>query len=217
MGGYVALLGDSTFDNSAYTRGAPDVVSHLRTLLPQDWRAILLAVDGSTSADLRNQLARLPVEATHVVISIGGNDALLNRDLLDLRVASTAQALDLFAQRQLAFEATYAQAIEAATRQHRPTIVCSIYNGNLGGDEGRRARIALTVFNDVIFRAAFTRGLSVIDLGLVCSEPTDYATPIEPSDRGGRKIAAAILASLELGAKRGSHSRVYAHPEQRSS
>ena len=212
MGGYVALMGDSTFDNSAYTKGAPDVISHLRTMLPQHWRAILLAVDGSTSADLRKQLARLPVEATHVVISIGGNDALLNRDLLDMPVSSTAQALDLFAQRRSAFETTYAGAIEAATRHHRPTTVCSIYNGNLGGDEASRARIALTLFNDVIFRTAFARGLSVIDLGLVCSEPTDYANPIEPSDKGGRKIAAAILASLELGTKRGSHSRVYAHP-----
>jgi hypothetical protein len=26
--GHIALLGDSMFDNGAYTRGAPDVVTH---------------------------------------------------------------------------------------------------------------------------------------------------------------------------------------------
>jgi len=32
----------------------------------------------------------------------------------------------------------------------------------------------------------------------VCSEPSDYANPIEPSSVGGEKIARAILASLGL-------------------
>jgi GDSL-like lipase/acylhydrolase family protein len=210
MTGYVALLGDSTLDNGAYTSGAPDVVSHLRTLLPHDWKATLLAVDGSTNADLHHQLARFPAEATHVVVSVGGNDALLNRDLLDTRVTSTAEALDLFAQRQLAFETTYIAAIDATVRQRRLTTVCSIYNGNLAGGEARRARVALTLFNDVIFRVAFDRGLSVIDLGLVCNQPSDYANPIEPSGTGGRKIAAAILASLGLAKAPGPYSRVYA-------
>lgn len=214
MAGYVALLGDSTFDNGAYTNGAPDVISHLRTLLPHDWKAILLAIDGSTSADLESQLARLPAEATHIVVSVGGNDALLNRDLLDTPVSSTAQALDLFAQRRLAFETSYKAAIDATVRQGRPTTVCSIYNGNLPPDEARRARVALTICNDVIFRVAFDRALSVIELGLVCNQPSDYANPIEPSGTGGRKIAAAILTSLGLGPAPALYTRVYARPAE---
>ncbi len=47
-------------------------------------------------------------------------------------------------------------------------------------------------FNDVILRTAVTRRLGVIELRAVCSEPGDYANPIEPSDSGGRKIATAI-------------------------
>jgi hypothetical protein len=209
MGGCVALLGDSIFDNGAYTAGGPDVVSHLRALLPRDWKAVLRARDGSMIADLRGQLERLPPETTRVVISIGGNDVLLNSDLLDMPVATTAHALDAFAKRQYAFEAAYRAGIDAATRGGRRPTVCSIYNGNLGGDRARRARIALTIFNDVIFRVAFEHGLPVIDLGLVCREASDYANPIEPSDRGGRKIAAAILQSLELGSSLDSCSRVY--------
>jgi hypothetical protein len=48
------------------------------------------------------------------------------------------------------------------------------------------------VFNDCITRAAFSRGLPVIDLRLICDQDEDYANPIEPSVRGGEKIAAAI-------------------------
>ena len=56
--GHVALLGDSIFDNAAYTSGAPDVVTHLRRLLPPGWQATLCAVDGATTTDLDAQLAR---------------------------------------------------------------------------------------------------------------------------------------------------------------
>jgi hypothetical protein len=43
----VVLLGDSIFDNGAYTQGEPDVVTHLGTVLPAGARAMLLAKDGA--------------------------------------------------------------------------------------------------------------------------------------------------------------------------
>jgi hypothetical protein len=39
-------------------------------------------------------------------------------------------------------------------------------------------------------------------LRLVCTEPSDYANPIEPSGSGGRKIALAIAASLGIDLQR---------------
>src|SRR5829696_9937813 len=89
---HVVLLGDSIFDNAAYTRGAPDVLTHLRSLLPQGWRATLCAVDGATSDRLAAQLPCVPGDASHLVIAIGGNDALQNSDLLSMPVTSSAQA-----------------------------------------------------------------------------------------------------------------------------
>jgi hypothetical protein len=193
---HIVLLGDSIFDNRAYTGGAPDVVGHLRQLLPAAWRATLCAVDGSTTADLSEQFARVPSDGSHVVISIGGNDALLNSDLLGTSVSSTAEALTLFGDRISRFERAYRAAIDGALAMRRDTTVCTIYNGNLEAREAALARVALMMFNDVILRVAFERGLRVIDLRLVCTEAADYANPIEPSDRGGRKIAQAIARSL---------------------
>jgi hypothetical protein len=196
MTSHIVLLGDSIFDNGAYTGGAPDVVGHLRTLLPSSWRASLSAVDGSTTADLHAQFAGVAPDASHLVVSIGGNDALLNSDLLARPVSSTTEALTLFGVRVGRFEAAYRAAIDGALALARDTTVCTIYNGNLGPREAPLARVALMMFNDVILRVAFERRLGVIDLRLVCSDPADYANPIEPSDRGGRKIARAVAVSV---------------------
>ncbi|TME73109.1 MAG: hypothetical protein E6I46_12235 [Chloroflexi bacterium] len=89
------------------------------------------------------------------------------------------------------------------------TTVCTIYNGNLSRDEAAVARVGLTAFNDVILRVAFEASFRVIDLRLVCSEPSDYANPIEPSSACGEKISRAILASLELTRRPMEHSKVY--------
>jgi hypothetical protein len=196
MPSHVVLLGDSIFDNRAYTGGEPDVVAHLRELLPPSWRATLCAIDGSTALGLAEQLAEVPDDASHVVVSVGGNDALLNSDLLGKAVRSTAEALVLFRERVDRFERAYRAAIEGAVALRRDTTVCTIYNGNLDPTVAPLARVALMLFNDVILRVAFEQGLRVIDLRLVCNEAADYANPIEPSGRGGRKIAQAIARCL---------------------
>ena len=209
MTGHVALLGDSIFDNGAYTRGQPDVVTHLRAVLPSGWTASLFAVDGSITADLEDQLRRLPPDVTHCVISLGGNDAIENSDVLGLRVASMAEALTVLGGRADRFEKAYRAAIDAALRLGRETTLCTIYNGNLSEAEAPLARVALMAFNDVILRVAFEQRVSVIDLRLVCSEPEDYANPIEPSGHGGQKIAAAITRSLGIVDEPAAHSRVH--------
>jgi len=52
----------------------------------------------------------------------------------------------------------------------------------------------LLLYNDLITRAALARGLPLVELRSACHEPTDFATPIEPSSQGSRKIASALLA-----------------------
>jgi hypothetical protein len=74
----------------------------------------------------------------------------------------------------------------------RRTAVCTVYNGALEPDRARIARVALALFDDVILRTAIEWRLDVLELRLVCSEPSDYANPIEPSGAGGAKIARAI-------------------------
>jgi len=192
------LLGDSIFDNGAYTSGGPDVIAQLRSLVPTGWKATLLAIDGARTEDVARQLDRLPPDASHLVLSIGGNDALAHSELLEGPAASAPQLLGFLADVAEAFESRYRRLIERVLERGLPLTVCTIYNGNFPDLEFQRlASTALCVFNDPILRVAFERRLTVIDLRLVCNEAADYANPIEPSSRGGAKIAGAIIRALQ--------------------
>jgi hypothetical protein len=76
---HIVLLGDSTFDNHDYVDGGSDVITHLRECLGSEWDATLLAVDGAKVESVLWQLNNLPHDATHLVLSVGGNNALSHR------------------------------------------------------------------------------------------------------------------------------------------
>ena len=193
---HLVLLGDSIFDNVSYTRGEPDVHAHLESMLPADARATLVALDGATTRGLPSQIGRIPPEATHLFVSIGGNDALSHLDLLRTAVRSTADALELFSQRLAGFEDNYRAAVLPLSSRGLPVTLCTIYNGWFTDPRERgHTRTALSMFNDVILRTALEARFGIIELRHVCTTAADYANPIEPSGTGGRKIAQAILAA----------------------
>ncbi|WP_159616311.1 SGNH/GDSL hydrolase family protein [Arthrobacter zhaoguopingii] len=194
--GHAILLGDSIFDNAGYVPGGPDVVRQLCGALPPDWRASLLAVDGEVIAGVERQIRSLPSDATHLVVSVGGNDALRSAYLLDEKVANVAAALVRLSAAQRQFAAAYDAMLEAVTAVDLPVAVCSIYDTPPGEPNQPVIRTALAVFNDCITRAAFSRAVPLIDLRLICDEDADYANPIEPSVRGGAKIARAVASLL---------------------
>ncbi|MBP0447565.1 SGNH/GDSL hydrolase family protein [Roseomonas sp. SSH11] len=191
--GHVVLLGDSVFDNKAYVAGGPDVVAQLRGQLPAGWRATLAAVDGAVASGLRHQLARLPGDASHLVVSAGGNDALRQEGLLRAAARSVGEGLLQLAALQDSFRAEYRAMLDLLLERRLPLAACTIYDPRFP-DPARRqlATTGLALFNDVILREAFARGLPVLDLRLICNQDTDFANPIEPSVAGGAKIAAEI-------------------------
>jgi hypothetical protein len=196
---HIVLLGDSIFDNAAYVRGGPDVVRQLRAKLPERWKASLAAVDGATTRDVPGQLRRLPEDATHLVVSAGGNDALGASHVLYESVGRVGEAVAILADAADQFAARYGAMLEAVLARGLPTAVCTVYDTPQTSVEARIIRAALALFNDAITRAAFSRSVPVIDLRLICSEPADYANPIEPSVAGGEKIAGAILRAVRDG------------------
>ena len=194
---HLVLIGDSIFDNAAYTLGGPDVVSQVRGLLAPGWEATLLAVDGSTTDHVADQLGRLPVEATHLMLSVGGNDALKHLSILEAPASSMAQSIEALADIASDFERRYRLAIAACLETGLPLAVCTIYNGCFDDPSFQRlASATLTMFNDAIIRVAIEHALPVIDLRLVCVAAEDYANPIEPSSVGGAKIARVIVGLI---------------------
>lgn len=191
---HIVLLGDSVFDNAAYVAaGAPDVVKQLRQRLPDGWKATLLAVDGSVTRDVQRQAAQIPRDATHLILSCGGNDALGHMGLLDEPARSMTEALTRLAEAGANFQQHYRAMLDALLCTDLPLGVCSIYYPRFPDPQLQRLAVtALTIFNDAIIREVFARRIPLLDLRLICDEDGDYANPIEPSARGGEKIAAAI-------------------------
>jgi lysophospholipase L1-like esterase len=209
----VVLLGDSIFDNQAYVPGEPDVIAQLRQELGPEWRATLLAVDGDTASGVVRQLGSLPEGATHLVVSVGGNDALGFGYLLEERAGTVGEALRLLATAQQQFAAVYQPMAQAVCGTRLPTAFCTIYDTPPSGPGQPEISTAVAIFNDIITRAALAHSASLIDLRLICSEDADYANPIEPSSHGGRKIAKAI-AGLLLGRSSLLRSTSWATREQ---
>jgi lysophospholipase L1-like esterase len=195
---HIVLAGDSVFDNAAYVNGGTDVISHLRQQMPGDWKATLVAVDGSVIQRVRGQVMKLPSDATNLVVSVGGNDALGHADLLQQKAQSVAEVLDKLAAAAEDFQYQYHEMLRSILEAGVSTAVCTIYYPRFPEPLIQRLAItALTVFNDVIIREAFLAGIPLLDLRLICDRDEDYANPIEPSEAGGRKIAAAIIRMIK--------------------
>jgi GDSL-like Lipase/Acylhydrolase family len=155
--GHVVLLGDSVFDNKAYVAGGPDVIAQLRARLPTGWRASLAAVDGAVTADVARQLGRVPHEATHLVVSVGGNDALRQEPVLGEPARSVGEGLARLGTVAGRFRQDYRAMLAGVLARRLPTALCTIYDPRFPDPLRRRlALIGLALFNDAIVREAFS-------------------------------------------------------------
>lgn len=200
---HAILLGDSIFDNGRYTGGGPPLITQVRERLPPGWKASLLAADGATTESVFAQLDRVPGGATQLVLSVGGNDALMKKNILDAPVKSSAETFNQLSKAVIEFEANYRKLIRACLRKEIPLMVCTVYNGNFSDAAyQRRVTVGLAVFNDAIVRCATEFRLKVLELRQICNRSEDYANSIEPSSIGGEKMATVIVRELNAPANR---------------
>ncbi len=191
---HVALVGDSVFDNLVYVQPEPDVQRQLRDALPDGWKVTLAAIDGSVTDDVSGQLEGLPKEVSHIVLSVGGNDALQNMGILSEQVSTVAEGLSLLNGVVTEFQKAYSQMLQDLVSTKIPATVCTIYHPQFDPTFQRVALMALSLFNDVILTEAMQMHLPVLDLRQIFDEASDYANEIEPSAHGGEKMATAIAA-----------------------
>jgi hypothetical protein len=195
---HIALIGDSVFDNGAYIGGQPDVNGHLQRYVPSGWQSTLVAVDGSTTADIGRQLKKIPDGTTHLVISAGGNDALGYSGVLANTVTNIATSLDALSSIQDEFRTRYRSMLEQCLPLGKPIAVCTIYDPRYPDPAYRRiTTTALSLFNDAIIREATKLRIPILDLRAICNADDDFANPIEPSSQGGEKIAKSVLRLVQ--------------------
>ena len=210
---HIVLLGDSVFDNAAYVNGGPDVGAHLGAMLPPGWQSSVVARDGSVTHDVAAQVNRLPADASHLVVSVGGNDALIEAPLLTHPVSNVAMALERLAAVAQRFENNYRAMLNSVRSARKPTAICTIYEPRFPEPMMRlHTCAALKFFNDTLLKIAIETELPVLDLRLVCAEDSCFANPIEPSVQGGQRIAAAILQLVTQHDFSTPHTAVFGAP-----
>ncbi len=157
----------------------------------------MIALDGATVSSVFRQLDRVPDDATHLVLSAGGNDALWMAGNIFARESKDVRSsLQQIAELLVSFKSEYRRLIYALRELRLPLVTCTVYDSVPGLDSSETTGLCL--FNDTITRAAFELGTILIDLRTICNESSDYSSvsPIEPSASGGGKIARAILSAL---------------------
>jgi len=220
----IILLGDSIIDNRSYVLdGELDVTKHLKKLYAEQPDVFITnnAVDGDTMYDLeRNHLDGEELkDASHTIVSIGGNDLLQNISFLQAtselsKVMGKDARIEKWGVRELnpsrnrVFEETYFEIIKPFKKQyetivanlssHRANLLlCTVYEGDLVdsdefSDVNNSSKTMVSIFNDIVYRTANKCGADVLELRDIFVRPEDYANPIEPSHIGGGKLAKAI-------------------------
>ena len=170
---------------------------------------------------IRNKLS----EASHIVVSIGGNDLLNNISFLQTtselsKIMGKGAMIgkwgvkELNPSRNKVFEETYFEIIEPFKKQyetivanlsnHRANLLlCTVYEGDLVdsdefSDVNNSSKTMVSIFNDIVYRVANKYGADVLELRDIFVRPEDYANPIEPSHIGGGKLAEAIYDWINL-------------------
>ena len=227
----IYLLGDSIIDNTSYVEtNEKDVVSHLNSMYKEDPKVNInnRAVDGHTMRDLLNtQLLEEGLnDATHIVMSIGGNDLLQNISFLqmtsklsevmnkDARIGKWG-VRELNPSRNKVFEETYFEIIkpfnslyetivEKLSNYRAKLLLCTVYEGDLfGSDEFKNvfysSKTMVSIFNDLVYKSSSKFKTDVLELRNIFVSSEDYANPIEPSHIGGEKLAKSIVEWVNNG------------------
>ena len=124
-----------------------------KLVMPAEWKATLCAVDGATTQGIPRQIIGIPSNATYLFVSVGGNDALMNMDLLTDMETPGPQLLSKLSMLADVFHKNYDEAISGICKLRKPTYVCTIYNGNLESSISKAAKAAVGVFNPIFRRS----------------------------------------------------------------
>lgn len=190
MAAHAVLYGDSIFDNKRYVLGEA-VIDYLR----KEVKATLRAVDGHIIKDVpKYQTVPLPSDATHIFLSVGGNDGLQYLYKIWTRFPGFFNFFpDLY--RFLGdFEMQYEDLVCQLKTDGLPVCVCTIYVPDFKDKRIQFiARAGLFFINNVIWKVASRQKVKVIDLYNLLIPAEDLANQIEPGELGGQKIAKEIV------------------------
>ena len=204
---YIALIGDSIFDNKSYVGiDSPDVTSQLNMKTKHlNWNTINCAVDGSiTEAIIANQIHFIPTDVNTIIVSSGGNDGLFA--LHELTSSPTNwlpwNLCYLFYKTRQNFQSEYRKTLQTLSEKFPSSniICCTIYYPMFMEYNvvlQMISNIGVNIMGSVIINEALKYGnIPIIDLRHIFDKKEDYANSIEPGVPGGDKLTNNIIHVL---------------------
>lgn len=191
---HVVLLGDSTLDNGRYLNFALGELSVERQFtkrcLEEGWHMTILAQDGSVLEDvLARQLPLIPDCATHIVISISGNDLLGLLNEMVVANFSPASVYRAIINGLAEVSERYRHLVMALKRFGCHLACCTVYQPAFNHMFFKSlASVSLGLHNSRIKQMTEDLDASVIDLANLCETKEDFANALELSTRGGAKL-----------------------------
>ena len=181
----ITLMGDSILENSSYVGNEDSVQANLNKKTKD--KVINLARDDALIYDIYTQLDQIHYdynnENNSIVLSVGGNNLLLSIEFN--KKDSHVQVL--FSQ--------YMELVKAIkTKMNKvKLILCDCYYSNC---KDTKINNIVTKWNTLLYNFANKEKIKVIKISSDLTSSFDYVNDIEPSEKGSKKIADAIVAIL---------------------
>jgi len=183
----IVLLGDSILKNNVYVKKGVDQFLNEST----DRDVVSLAQDGAVIGTTYKQLEHIPgglnVNTTVCVLSVGGNNIIEDYIKGSHQVEDTEHLTTLFD--------SYKALVKRLREKMDKTeiLLLDIYYPK---DEQYKEYYPLIGrWNQMQSEFAETAG--VVKISKTLTQPRDFVFAIEPSDKGGKKIADSILSAVE--------------------
>jgi hypothetical protein len=182
----VVLLGDSILKNNSYV---PDGKGIDNILEERSVKIQSLAVNSSKIVDVYSQINKIPIDlnnkSTTIFLSSGGND------ILSFYVDQHGDANDTgFLNTMMAAYKKLVKSIQ--TRMDLSKIVLlDIYYPT--SNQYAQYKPLLVKWNDLIANYARENSLGLLQISQSVTSSEDFTLGIEPSEKGGEKIAQGIL------------------------
>lgn len=182
----IVLLGDSILKNNSYVSDGKGIDNLLEE---RNTKVVSLAVDNSKIVDVYGQINDIPLDiniaSTFIFLSSGGND------ILSFYVDQHGDTNDTgFLNTMLAAYKKLVKSIQ--TRMNKCQIVLmDIYYPT--SNEFAQYRPIIEEWNALIRNYARENSLGLLQISQKVTSSDDFTLGIEPSEKGGKKIAQQIL------------------------
>ena len=184
----IVLLGDSILKNNSYVKNGQSIEDILREKKGDN--LYCLALNNSTIVDVYSQIDSIPLELnnenTTIFLSSGGNDILSqyvdkhDSDVSDIHVLNVI------------FIAYKKMVKSLQTKMNKSKIVLiDIYYPT--SNQFSQYKHIIQEWNNLLEKYAREKSYGLIKISKIVTASDDFTLSIEPSEKGGEKIARSIL------------------------